>query len=127
MKEENNDKNTNVSELIQKFIKFRDERDWAKFHSPTQLALSLNLESSEVLELFQWKEGITWDDLKENSELLTDLKDELADVVRCVAHICDLADIDLTSACFEKNVKAAKKYPVEKCFGKCHKYSKYIE
>ena len=43
--------NSKPIEIIKEFIK---QRDWEQFHDPKNLAISLNLESSEVLELFQW-------------------------------------------------------------------------
>lgn len=51
----------NVSELkllTEKVLAFRDERDWKQFHNSKDLALSLVLEATEVLEIFQWKQGM---------------------------------------------------------------------
>jgi NTP pyrophosphatase (non-canonical NTP hydrolase) len=41
-------------DVIKKILKFRDDRDWKQFHNGKDLAISLNLEASELLELFQW-------------------------------------------------------------------------
>jgi NTP pyrophosphatase (non-canonical NTP hydrolase) len=41
--------------LQDKAIKFRDERGLQKYHTPKDLAISLSLEASELLENFQWK------------------------------------------------------------------------
>ena len=57
---------------IKQFIK---DRDWDKFHDPKNLAISLNLETAEVLELFQWTK-----DNNINPEKRDSLNDELADV-----------------------------------------------
>ena len=43
------------NELMEAVAKFRDERDWAQFHNEKDLAISIALESAELLELFQWK------------------------------------------------------------------------
>lgn len=40
---------------MEKINKFRDERNWRKFHNEKDLAISISLEASELLELFQWK------------------------------------------------------------------------
>ena len=32
---------------------FRDDRDWRQFHNPKDLAISVSLEASELLENFQ--------------------------------------------------------------------------
>lgn len=42
-------------ETIQAVNQFRDERHWRQFHNPKDLAISISLEASELLELFQWK------------------------------------------------------------------------
>lgn len=43
-----------MEDLVKKIIRFRDERNWQQFHNPKDLAISLNLEASELLEIFQW-------------------------------------------------------------------------
>ncbi len=44
-----------IKDLQKKVIEFRDRRDWAKYHNPKDLAISLSLETAELLEIFQWK------------------------------------------------------------------------
>ena len=39
----------NLPELTQAILKFRDERNWAQFHSLRNLIVSLNLEAGELL------------------------------------------------------------------------------
>ena len=41
--------------ILEKVLKFRDDRNWKQFHNPKDLAISLSLEASELLENFQWK------------------------------------------------------------------------
>ena len=41
-------------ETIDQILKFRDDRDWKQFHNPKDLAISIVLEASELLEVFQW-------------------------------------------------------------------------
>ena len=41
-------------ETIDIVKKFRDDRNWSQFHNPKDLAISLNLEAAELLEIFQW-------------------------------------------------------------------------
>ena len=45
----------NLPELTQALLQFRDERNWAQFHTLRNLIVSLNLEAAELLELTQWK------------------------------------------------------------------------
>ena len=46
-----------MKSIIEKINKFRDDRDWRKFHNEKDLAISISIEASELLELFQWKES----------------------------------------------------------------------
>ena len=39
---------------IEEILRFRDERNWKQFHTPKDLAISISLEASELLECFQW-------------------------------------------------------------------------
>lgn len=41
-------------EVTKLVLAFRDERDWKQFHNLKDLAISLNIEAAELLELFQW-------------------------------------------------------------------------
>lgn len=45
-----------ISELQKKVIEFRDAREWEPYHNPKDLAISLSLEASELLEVLQWKD-----------------------------------------------------------------------
>ncbi|MDB5136426.1 MAG: nucleotide pyrophosphohydrolase, partial [Mucilaginibacter sp.] len=48
---------TDIEEITQKLIKFRDERDWKQFHNPKDLSLAISIEAGELLELFLWKDA----------------------------------------------------------------------
>lgn len=41
-----------MKKITSEIIKFRDDRNWKQFHYPKDLALSLSLEASELLENF---------------------------------------------------------------------------
>lgn len=116
MKEENN-----LQNLTKRIIAFRDARDWKQFHNPKDLALSLVLESSEVLEHFQWKNK------EEVEEYVTKSKeqigDELADVLYWVLLMGHDLDIDVLNALDKKMRKNEEKYPVEKARGNHNKYT----
>ena len=40
-------------ETIEIVKKFRDDRNWRQFHNPKDLAISINLEASELLVLLK--------------------------------------------------------------------------
>ena len=112
----------NIKELTKKIIAFRDARDWKQFHNAKDLAISLTLEASEVLEHFQWKS-------KEEIEkyIVTnkdEIGEELADVLYCVLLMSHDLKLDILSAVEKKLKKNELKYPVEKSKGKTTKYNK---
>jgi len=101
-----------IKEITDKIKKFRDERDWAKFHNHKDMAISLFQEATEVMEHFQWKNP---DEVLAHAEKCKeDIADELADVTMNVFELADNLGIDLVSAVESKLIKNAKKYPVEK-------------
>ena len=73
---------------------------------PKNLAISLNLESSEVLELFQWTK-----DNEINKNKVENLKDELADVYYWLLLLADHYNIDIENALEEKIKKNEKNIP----------------
>jgi len=106
---------SNIAELTQKLITFRDERDWQQFHNPKDLAIALSIEASELLEAFLWKSP--------EDANLEKVKEELADVLAyalLLAHSCNL---DVTKIVEEKIGKNNLKYPVEKSKGSAKKYN----
>ena len=107
-----------LSELAQALLKFRDERNWAQFHTLRNLIVSLNLEAAELLELTQWKS---------EEEMLgisgEALRDECADVLLYLLLIADKAGINLEEAARNKLKKNAAKYPIEKSYGSSRKYT----
>ena len=109
--------NPKAIKIIKEFIK---QRDWEQFHDPKNLAISLSLESSEVLELFQWTK-----DNEINKNKFTNLKDELADVYYWLLLLADHYDIDIDDALEEKIKKNEKKYPIDKSKGSSEKYSEF--
>lgn len=109
-----------LKQLTEQIIKFRDDRDWQKFHNPKDLALSLSLEASELLELFQWK---TCEEAVEKN--LEKMKDELADVITYALLFANETGIDVVSAVQEKLKKNDEKYPVEKSYGINRKYTEF--
>ena len=111
-----------IKTLTEKIRKFRDERDWKQFHNHKDMALSLVLEASEVLEHFQWK---SLDEVEQHSvSAKAEIAEELADVAMYLFELSDNLGIDLSKAIDIKLAKNAKKYPVEKAKGRHTKYNK---
>ena len=107
--------------LIKKIRKFVKERDWEQFHSPKNIAISISLESAELLEIFQWSRGLSWSEF-ENDRLKSRAEEELSDVLIYLIRFADLAGIDLEKSAIEKIEKNKKKYPIERFKGSDKKY-----
>lgn len=113
---------SDIKKLTEKIKKFRDERNWKQFHNPKDVALSLVLEATEVLEQFQWKNQAEIEEyIKSNKE---DIGEELADVLYWILLMCNDLKIDIKEMLEKKIKKNEKKYPVEKARGKHTKYNK---
>lgn len=114
-----------LSALLDRVLRFRDERDWEQFHNPKDMAISLALESNELLEIFQWKSREEVED--KLNELRSSIGSELADVLYWVLLMSHDLKIDLLEA-FEKKMKENEtKYPVKKAKGRKDKYTEYQE
>ena len=104
--------------LTRALLRFRDERDWAQFHTLRNLIVSLNLEAAELLELTQWKSEEEMLDISGEA-----LRDECADVLLYLLLIAERAGIDLDAAARAKLAKNEAKYPVDAFRGSSRKYN----
>ena len=108
--------------LKKEVVSFRNKRNWKQFHNPKDLAISLSLEASELLEHFQWKSVSEMEDyVKSNKK---EIAKELADVLYWVLLIQNDLKIDLIKAFNEKMIENNLKYPIKKSKGKHTKYNK---
>src|SRR3569832_1803106 len=105
-----------LADQTQRVLRHRDERNWAQFHTPKELAISLVVEAGELLALMQWKTGESHDAAlmakREN------VRDELADCLHSLLLQADHVKVDLAAALEEKLKKDALKYPIEKSRGR---------
>lgn len=102
-------------EIIQALLEFRNERDWEQFHNPKDLAIAINVEAGELLELFLWKNA--------NEANKEKIKEELADVFAYAFLLAEKYDLDVKGIVFEKIKKNGEKYPIEKSKGNAKKYN----
>jgi NTP pyrophosphatase (non-canonical NTP hydrolase) len=109
-------------EAIQKkILSFRNERDWAQFHDPKNLAEALSIEAGELLENFLWK--TTEQSRNLSPEELKNVKEELADIFIFLTYLCEEYKIDLLKEVENKIAHNAAKYPIEKAKGSKKKYT----
>lgn len=99
---------------INTVMKFTEDRDWDQFHSPANLAKSIVIEAGELLECFQWDE---------DGYNITDVKEELADVLAYCIDLSEKLGLDMDEIITEKMKKNSEKYPVNKCKGVSTKYT----
>jgi len=99
---------------IQRIKQFTEERDWDQFHTPVNLAKSISIEASELLECFQWSDT---DFDREH------VCEELADVMNYCIQMADKLDVDLDQIINDKIDQNEKKYPVEAAKGSAAKYT----
>ena len=88
------------------------ERDWAQFHTPGNLAKSIAIESAELLECFQWRDGAPIERVAE----------ELADVVTYCQLLADRLGLDVDQIVLNKLERTKAKYPVDKARGQSTRY-----
>ena len=107
-----------MKSTIDKINKFRDDRDWRKFHNEKDLAISISIEASELLELFQWKQSE-----EVTSKSLGRIKEELADVLIYSFMLADNLQLDVEKIIEDKLVDNNRKYPVKLSKGNNKKYT----
>lgn len=105
-------------ETVNKVLKFRDDRDWKQFHDPKDLAISISLEASELLEIFQWSRDDVY-----CLDKIDKIKEELADVVNYCILMADACNLDLDKIITDKIKQNVAKYPVDKAKGTSAKYN----
>ena len=99
---------------IERIRKFTEDRDWDQFHSPANLAKSIVIEATELLECFQWSD--TKYDLQH-------IKEELADVLVYSQNLLDKLELDADEIVNMKMNQNEAKYPVDKAKGNATKYT----
>lgn len=101
-------------QTIERIRKFTTDRNWEQFHTPSNLAKSICIEASELLECFQWNE---------NEYNLENVKEELSDVLVYCQNLLDALGLDVDEIVNKKMDKNEAKYPVDKSYGNSKKYT----
>ena len=112
---------TDLDSIQKKILSFRNERDWAQFHDPKNLAEALSIEAGELLENFLWK--TTEQSRNLSPEELKNVKEELAEIFIFLTYLCEEYKIDLFLEVEKKIALKQAKYPVEKAKGSAKKYT----
>jgi NTP pyrophosphatase (non-canonical NTP hydrolase) len=107
------------TEIEERLARFRDERDWAQFHTLKDLAAAISVEAGELQEIFLWESTATERELLAQSRL--SIEDELADVLIQAMNFALAAEIDLLAAVSRKIDKNAERYPPDRFRGSSRK------
>lgn len=109
-----------INEEVESFIK---ERDWDQFHSIKNLAMALSVETSELVEIFQWLKESESNNIANDLDMKIKVEEEIADIFVYLMRIAIKSDVDIEEAVLKKLKKNAKKYPVDKAKGSAKKYT----
>ena len=104
-----------VDRLIRQIVEFRDQRNWAQFHNPKDLALGLSIEAAELNELFLWKKPEEADPAR--------VREELADILIFALMLLEKYGLNLEEIVQEKLAANAEKYPADKARNSAAKYT----
>jgi NTP pyrophosphatase (non-canonical NTP hydrolase) len=104
-----------IQDIIQQLINFRNERDWEQFHNSKDLALAISIEAGELLELFLWKRPEEADKEK--------IKRELADIFSFAFLLANKYGLSVKEIIMQKIEENRTKYPTEKAKGSPKKYN----
>jgi NTP pyrophosphatase (non-canonical NTP hydrolase) len=106
------DTHTTIGDLRQAVDDFVNERDWRPFHSPKNLAMSIAIESAELMEHFQWLSPNEAQAAVADPATLAAVADELADVLIYCLSLANALHVDVSSALLTKLGINAARYPV---------------
>jgi len=112
-----------LAEIVAAVARFRDDRDWAQFHTPKNLAAAIAIEAAELQERLLWKTDAEVDQDLADAAKKAGVAEEIADVVMFAMLLSDRLGIDLAEAIAAKLVENGKKYPVRLARGNARKYT----
>lgn len=109
---------TTVAELRDLVRRFVDARDWAQFHDPKNLSMSIAIEAAELMEHFQWLTNEGAAALRDSPEEMRLVREELADILAFALSFANALDIDVSTALRDKMQRNEAKYPADRFQGR---------
>lgn len=114
------------NEVIGQLRAFRDARDWARFHTPKNLAMALAAEAGELLALFQWQTPEESEHVVE-ADAMEHVESEIADVATYLLLLADRLGISVLNQVQAKLRLNEERYPVHLSRGNATKYTQLTE
>jgi len=102
------DATTTLADLRMRVFRFVSEREWARFHTPKDLAMALSIEASELLERFLWRDAGLGPPPDPDRRAATE---ELADVFIYGLSMANALEIDLSEAILAKLAANERRFP----------------
>jgi NTP pyrophosphatase (non-canonical NTP hydrolase) len=116
-------KSIDIEKINNEVVKFIEDRDWDQFHSIKNLSMALSVETSELVEIFQWTKEDDSNKVSSDAKLKIKVEEEIADIFIYLLRIAVKSGINIEDAVLAKIKKNAEKYPVEKAKGSSAKYN----
>ena len=112
------DAHTTVQTLRAMVHDFVERRNWRQFHTPKNLAMSLAIETAELMEHFQWITVEESQTVVKHPEKLAAIGEELADVLCYALAMANALGVDVSQIIKQKMAKNERKYPVDEYHGR---------
>lgn len=106
-----------LDDLAAELRRFAAERDWERFHTPKNLAISLAVETGELLEHVQWGSDDEIAARFGTAEGRKAVSEEMADVLIYLVRLADVIGVDLLGAASAKIAANAARYPADEVRG----------
>ena len=106
-----------LEDLTADLRRFAAERDWERFHTPKNLAVSVAVEVGELLEHVQWGSDDEIAARFATAEGRAAVGEEMADVLIYLVRLADVVGVDLLAAAVEKVAANAQRYPADEVRG----------
>ncbi len=97
---------------------FVAERDWVRYHSPKNLAMSIAIEAAEMMEHFQWLSTEEAMERMCDAAARAEVADELADVLIYCLSFANSSGIDISQSIQQKLARNQVRFPVERVHGR---------
>jgi len=121
------DAETTVGDLKRMVEEFVEERDWGKYHNAKDVAIAINIEAAELLEVFEWVREKDTPSVLAHPEKRQHLGEELADIVMLCLNLASVSGFDVATLVEHKMRKNREKYPAELVRGNYRKYTELRE
>jgi NTP pyrophosphatase (non-canonical NTP hydrolase) len=112
------DEQTTVAALRSAVDAFVGARDWYVYHTPKNLAMSIAIETAELLEHYQWLTPEASLALTDDAAQRAAVADELADVLIYCLSFANCTGIDVSDAVLRKLARNETRFPVERVRGR---------